>query len=312
MIWRKTDRQTCMCQRGRRGNGTSSAVLYSWHKQRSVHGISSAPCVASAALYAWHMTCTHTHTHTHTHTTRLGEKTPEKHTNLDKNTHTPASWPEAFAFSNSACSTGGRAISPFTSFRLMVLFHRFLIALSVRPGSAFAISAHRFPLLCKRCVVQFTVASAGPSDGGGRKIKGTSSGLHRQSNSVKIKLGRAGPRALIPHRRREPVMNAAARRPLCRRATSNFEMRLMQMSFSSAAERPTFFQSTTDFSYFISLCLVRSHSLTRCASTSLRSSSFVQASLLMSGLRWLCQRSRHCFPLRPGSTSAMRAHCFVP
>jgi hypothetical protein len=26
--------------------------------------------------------------------------------------------------------------------------------------------------------------------------------------------------------------------------------------------------------------------------------------LLMSGFRWLCQRSRHCFPLRPGSTCA--------
>ena len=39
--------------------------------------------------------------------------------------------------------------------------------------------------------------------------------------------------------------------------------------------------------------------------TMIASSSSVHRSLLIHGLRWLCQRSRHCFPIRPGSCFAM-------
>jgi hypothetical protein len=42
------------------------------------------------------------------------------------------------------------------------------------------------------------------------------------------------------------------------------------------------------------------------------SSSAVHESFLMSGLRWLCHRSRHCLPLRPGRCRAICAHFFVP
>jgi len=40
----------------------------------------------------------------------------------------------------------------------------------------------------------------------------------------------------------------------------------------------------------------------------MRSSSSVQLSRLIEGSSWLCQRSRHCFPLRPGRFEAMAAH----
>ncbi len=36
-----------------------------------------------------------------------------------------------------------------------------------------------------------------------------------------------------------------------------------------------------------------------CASTMIRSSSAVHCSLRTAGLSWLCQRSRHCLPIRP-------------
>ena len=39
----------------------------------------------------------------------------------------------------------------------------------------------------------------------------------------------------------------------------------------------------------------------RCAMISARSSSRDHSSRLMSGFRWLYQRSRHCLPMRPGS-----------
>ena len=42
-----------------------------------------------------------------------------------------------------------------------------------------------------------------------------------------------------------------------------------------------------------------------CASTRTSSSLRVQPHFLMSGFRWLCHRSRHCFPMRPGSWEAM-------
>mmetsp|Transcript_31721 Transcript_31721/g.94279 ORF Transcript_31721/g.94279 Transcript_31721/m.94279 type:complete len:200 (+) Transcript_31721:537-1136(+) len=43
-----------------------------------------------------------------------------------------------------------------------------------------------------------------------------------------------------------------------------------------------------------------------------RSSSSVKFSFFTSGERWLCQRSRHCLPLRSGISSAICAHCCVP
>lgn len=45
---------------------------------------------------------------------------------------------------------------------------------------------------------------------------------------------------------------------------------------------------------------------------SLRSSSRDHSSRLISGLRWLYHRSRHCFPMRPGSCCAILDHCFAP
>mmetsp|Transcript_23675 Transcript_23675/g.80704 ORF Transcript_23675/g.80704 Transcript_23675/m.80704 type:complete len:285 (-) Transcript_23675:136-990(-) len=50
----------------------------------------------------------------------------------------------------------------------------------------------------------------------------------------------------------------------------------------------------------------------RCASSSLASSTPLHPSRLMSGLRWLCHRSRHCLPMRPGSCWAIFDHCFGP
>mmetsp|Transcript_12370 Transcript_12370/g.55818 ORF Transcript_12370/g.55818 Transcript_12370/m.55818 type:complete len:202 (+) Transcript_12370:1865-2470(+) len=49
-----------------------------------------------------------------------------------------------------------------------------------------------------------------------------------------------------------------------------------------------------------------------CAMMSLRSSSRDHSSRLISGLRWLYHRSRHCFPMRPGSCCAILDHCFAP
>mmetsp|Transcript_44621 Transcript_44621/g.108167 ORF Transcript_44621/g.108167 Transcript_44621/m.108167 type:complete len:220 (+) Transcript_44621:1740-2399(+) len=43
-----------------------------------------------------------------------------------------------------------------------------------------------------------------------------------------------------------------------------------------------------------------------------RSSSSVQGFLEISGFKWLCHRSRHCFPIRPGRFDAMRDHFFAP
>ena len=49
-----------------------------------------------------------------------------------------------------------------------------------------------------------------------------------------------------------------------------------------------------------------------CASRIVRSSSNVHASLHISGFKWLCHRSRHCFPMRPGRWEAMRDHFLAP
>ena len=48
------------------------------------------------------------------------------------------------------------------------------------------------------------------------------------------------------------------------------------------------------------------------ASRIILSSSSLQASLQISGLRWLCQRSRHCLPIRPGSWLAISDHFLAP
>lgn len=53
------------------------------------------------------------------------------------------------------------------------------------------------------------------------------------------------------------------------------------------------------------------------ASDIIRSSSSVQPFLFIQGSKWLCQRSRHCLPLRPGipawaRRSAIAAQLFVP
>lgn len=42
------------------------------------------------------------------------------------------------------------------------------------------------------------------------------------------------------------------------------------------------------------------------------SSSSVHLSLLISGFRWLCHRSLHCFPMRPGSCLAIALQFFAP
>mmetsp|Transcript_6391 Transcript_6391/g.21443 ORF Transcript_6391/g.21443 Transcript_6391/m.21443 type:complete len:217 (+) Transcript_6391:1338-1988(+) len=49
-----------------------------------------------------------------------------------------------------------------------------------------------------------------------------------------------------------------------------------------------------------------------CAMIKLRSSSRDHSSRLISGLRWLYHRSRHCLPIRPGSCCAILLHCFAP
>lgn len=48
------------------------------------------------------------------------------------------------------------------------------------------------------------------------------------------------------------------------------------------------------------------------ASNMMRSSSSVHEDFFTSGFRWLCQRSRHCFPKRPFRCLAIRVHCLVP
>lgn len=48
------------------------------------------------------------------------------------------------------------------------------------------------------------------------------------------------------------------------------------------------------------------------ASKMMRSSSSVHEDFFTSGFRWLCQRSRHCFPKRPFRCLAIRVHCLVP
>ena len=50
----------------------------------------------------------------------------------------------------------------------------------------------------------------------------------------------------------------------------------------------------------------------RRTSMRMRSSSSVQLSRLMEGSSWLCHRSRHCFPLRPGRFDAIAAHLSLP
>ena len=52
-------------------------------------------------------------------------------------------------------------------------------------------------------------------------------------------------------------------------------------------------------------------SLTHSLTHSLTSFS-LQAAVLMAGSSWLCQRSLHCFPLRPGSSTAIFDHFFAP
>ena len=49
-----------------------------------------------------------------------------------------------------------------------------------------------------------------------------------------------------------------------------------------------------------------------CASRIARSSSNFHASLQMSGFKWLCHRSRHCFPMRPGRLEAIKDHFLAP
>ena len=49
-----------------------------------------------------------------------------------------------------------------------------------------------------------------------------------------------------------------------------------------------------------------------CASNKTRSSSPDQSPRLMTGSKWLNQRSRHCLPIRPGSLAAMALHLTSP
>ena len=51
--------------------------------------------------------------------------------------------------------------------------------------------------------------------------------------------------------------------------------------------------------------------LARCATISFSSVS-VHARLFRSGLRWLCHRSRHCLPTRPGKNLPMKLHLVRP
>ena len=49
-----------------------------------------------------------------------------------------------------------------------------------------------------------------------------------------------------------------------------------------------------------------------CISRMVWSSSAVHAPFFSEGSRLLHHRSRHCFPVRPGSSDAMRAQCLPP
>mmetsp|Transcript_14881 Transcript_14881/g.27623 ORF Transcript_14881/g.27623 Transcript_14881/m.27623 type:complete len:202 (-) Transcript_14881:317-922(-) len=49
-----------------------------------------------------------------------------------------------------------------------------------------------------------------------------------------------------------------------------------------------------------------------CASTKMASSSSVHPPFFSEGSRWLNQRSRHCFPMRPGILSAISLHLVMP
>lgn len=52
--------------------------------------------------------------------------------------------------------------------------------------------------------------------------------------------------------------------------------------------------------------------IARCMVMIMRSSSSVQSPFLIPGFRWLCQRSRHCLPVRSVSISAMLVQLPVP
>jgi hypothetical protein len=54
----------------------------------------------------------------------------------------------------------------------------------------------------------------------------------------------------------------------------------------------------------VSCCLVINH----VHILTFRSSSTRQGDLLMLGFRWLCQRSLHCLPMRPGRWDAIKDH----
>lgn len=49
-----------------------------------------------------------------------------------------------------------------------------------------------------------------------------------------------------------------------------------------------------------------------CAKNKIHSSWFDQSTFRMQGLRWLCQRSRHCFPSLPGTCLAIMDHLWGP
>ena len=50
----------------------------------------------------------------------------------------------------------------------------------------------------------------------------------------------------------------------------------------------------------------------RCDARSASSSAALQSVLVMFGSSWLCQRSRHCLPVRVGSCAAITDHARVP
>ena len=133
-------------------------------------------------------------------------------------------------------------------------FQRFLMALSVRPGSVLAISAHRFPRIA---------CAWGGSEGRHQGLPRRSSPEPRLSVPG---LGGTAQHAQMPWVENEtggspPSCSAGGGRATCRRRLS-------------------------------------SHS--------------DHDSFEISGSRWLCQRSLHCLPRRPGSSAAIRAHCLVP
>lgn len=74
--------------------------------------------------------------------------------------------------------------------------------------------------------------------------------------------------------------------------------------------------TTTTFCTYLpgSSFAISAHRLPRvvCASSIARSSSSFQASLQMSGFKWLCHLSRHCFPILPGRFEAIKDHFLAP